>query len=377
MSSERVASVQGDCDDAFARVKKEFQAFLDSDEELGASITVNIDGRNVLDLWGGHCDESRNVPWKKDTITNVWSTTKAVTNFAALMLMDRGQLDPFAKVATYWPEFAANGKQDIEVRHLLSHTSGLAGWEAPFTTEDMFNLRTSTDMLAVQKPWWEPGTASGYHAHTQGHLVGELFVAEEIAGPLAADFQIGAKESDWIRIADIVPPPPLDFDFTALPADSVMAKTFSAPPANAAAANTPGWRKAELGALNGHSNARGVARMLSAVSLGGEVDGVRLLSQKTIDLIFKEQSNGVDLVIGTPVRFGIGYALPLQETAPFLPADAQRICFWGGWGGSLIIMDLERRMTIAYMMNKMGTGTMGSSRGDAYVRAIYASLAAL
>ncbi|PGH32905.1 hypothetical protein GX50_04318 [[Emmonsia] crescens] len=381
-------TIQGGCDDAFAPVKDLFQKFLDTDEELGASITVNINGRNVLDIWGGHRDEARTLPWTSDTITNVWSTTKTVTNLAALILVDRGQLDLFEKVATYWPEFAAEGKQDIEVRHLLAHTSGVSGWEKPVELADIFNLKASTENLATQKPWWEPGTASGYHAQNQGHLVGELvrrvtgksltqFVAEDIAGPLGADFQIGAVERDWGRIADIVPPPPSNADLSALPADSLAIKTYTGPVANPPIANTPAWRKAELGAVNGHANSRSVAQILSAVSLGGEVNGVRLLSQKTIDLIFQEQSNSTDLVLGIPVRWGIGYALPLQATAPFLPENAERICFWGGWGGSLAIMDLDRRMTITYMMNKMGAGIIGSPRSNAYVQAIYAIVASL
>lgn len=383
-----MAQVQGQCDDKLSHVKELFQKHLSDGEELGASITVNIDGRVVADLWGGYSDEARTKPWHKDTITNVWSTTKTVTCLAALILIERGQLDAFAKVSKYWPEFAANGKQDIEVRHFLSHTSGVSGWEGLIAPEDIYDVPAATSRLAAQAPWWEPGTASGYHAQNQGHLIGELvrrvsgkslrqFVAEEIAGPLGADFQIGAKESDWDRCAEIIPPPPLNIDFSKIPTDSPAFKTLTSPPANAATANTPDWRKAELGALNGHGNARSVARMLSVIPLGGEVDGVRLLSQKTIDLIFNEQSNGPDLVLGVPLRFGIGFALPRPESAPFLPVGAERICFWGGWGGSLIIMDVERKMTIAYMMNKMGPGVLGSSRSEAYVKAIYEALGSL
>ncbi|KAK2734499.1 hypothetical protein FQN57_001663 [Myotisia sp. PD_48] len=378
-----MAQVQGQVDDYFVGVKEAFQKFLDDGEELGASITVNIDGRNVLDLWGGYSDESRTKLWEKDTITNVWSTTKTVTSLAALVLIERGQLDPFAKVSSYWPEFAANGKQDIEVRHFLSHTSGVSGWEKPFVLEDMYDLPTAVAKLAAQAPWWEPGTASGYHAQNQGHLVGELvrrvtgkplkqFVADEIAGPLGADFQIGAKEEDWGRVSHVIPPPPLT-DRPKLSPDSPAFKTFTGPVADPLASHTPGWKKADMGALNGHANARSVVRMLSPISLGGEVDGVRLLSPKTIDLIFQEQSNGVDLVLGVPLRFGIGFGLTCEPTTPEV-LKGRRICYWGGWGGSLIIMDLDSRMTIAYMMNKMGAGTLGSPRGWAYVEAIYASL---
>jgi CubicO group peptidase (beta-lactamase class C family) len=374
--------VKGTCGERFEGVRDALAARLASGDELGASIVINIDGENIADMWGGFRDEAGTVPWTEDTITNVWSTTKTITNLAALMLADRGQLDVYAPIARYWPEYGANGKQDIEVRHLLSHTSGVSGWDQPFLTEDMYDWDKSTSQLASQAPWWEPGSASGYHALNQGHMVGEIirqitgkklkqFVAEEIAGPLGADFQIGALERDWGRIADVVPPPPLPFDMDAIDMQSPAFKTMTGPVPDAAAANTAGWRNADMGACNGHGNARSVARIMSALALGGEVDGVRLLSQKSIDLIFDEQSNGVDLVLGVPLRLGIGYGLPLLETVPYLPDE--RICFWGGWGGSIIAMDLDRRMTISYMMNKMGPGVIGSDRSEAYVTAIYAA----
>src|SRR5690348_18171839 len=167
-----------------------------------------------------------------------------------------------------------------------------------------------------------------------------------------ADFQIGARESDWGRIANVIPPPPLPIDLEALGMDSPAVRTFTGPIPNADDANTPGWRRADIGAANGHANARSVARVMSVVSRGGEVDGIRLLSPGTVDLIFREQQNGIDLVLGVPLRFGIGYGLPRTDTIPYIPDG--NICFWGGWGGSLIIMDTDRRMTIAYLMNKMG-----------------------
>jgi len=374
------AEVHGTCSESFGAVRDALAERLGSGEELGASIAIDVDGETVVDLWGGHKDEARTAPWTRDTITNVWSTTKTVTNLGALMLVDRGELDVFAPVARYWPEFAAAGKQDIEVRHLLSHTSGVSGWDGPFGVADMYDWDASTARLAGQAPWWEPGTASGYHALNQGHLVGEVirrisgkplrqFVADEIAGPLGADFQIGAARADWDRIADVVPPPPLPFDLDSVDKASPMFKTMTGPVPYAHLANTPQWRNAAIGAANGHGNARSVARILSAISLGGMVDGVRLLGPDTIELIFAEQSNGPDLVLGVPLRFGIGYGLPLPETIPYLPDE--KICFWGGWGGSIIVMDLGRRMTVSYMMNKMGAGVIGSDRSEAYLRAVY------
>ena len=378
-----MAEVSGNCDARFAPLRTVLADQLDSGNELGASIVVDIDGDTVVDIWGGWCDANHRSPWNENTITNVWSTTKTVTNLAALMLVDRGLLDPYSPVAKYWPEFAENGKENIEVRHILSHTSGVSGWETPFAVADMYDWGSSTTKLASQAPWWEPGTASGYHAQNQGHLVGELvrrvtgkhlktFVADEIAGPLGADFQIGAAESDWDRIAPVVPPPPLPFDLDAIDKDGPAFKTFTGPVADAAAANTPGWRRADMGAINGHGNARSVARILKSLALGGTVDGVRLLSPETIDVIFDEQSHGTDLVLGVPLRFGIGYALPETESVPYVPQG--RACYWGGWGGSLILMDLDSRTTISYMMNKMGAGIIGSDRSESYARAIHSCL---
>ena len=378
-----MADVHGRCDERFEAVRSALAANLDSGDELGASLVLDIDGDIVIDMWGGFCDEARTIGWSADTITNVWSSTKTVTSLAALMLADRGELDVDAPVARYWPEFAAGGKQDVEVRQLMSHSSGVSGLDQPAVVEDLYDWQQATSRMAAQAPWWEPGTASGYHALNYGHLVGEVvrrisgqtlkqFVAEQIAGPLGADFQIGAAESDWGRIANVVPPPPLPIDLAALPPDSPAVRTLTGPVIEAEVANTPGWRRADIGAANGHGNARSLARIMSVVARGGEVGGVRLLSQDTIELIFREQLNGIDVVLGVPLRWGIGYGLPQPDVLPWLPDG--KICFWGGWGGSMIAMDAGRRMTISYMMNKMGPGIIGSDRSATYGKAIYGAV---
>jgi CubicO group peptidase (beta-lactamase class C family) len=380
-----MTDINGTCDKRFEAVRDALAKNVDAGDELGASIVVDLDGDIAVDMWGGFRDAARTTPWDEHTITNVWSTTKTITSLAALMLAERGQLDVDAPVATYWPEFAANGKEGVLVRHLMSHASGVSGLDQPATVEDLYDWEGSTSRMAAQAPWWEPGTASGYHALNFGHLIGEVvrrisgkplkqFVAEEIAGPLGADFQIGAAEKDWGRIANVIPPPPLPFDLAALGMESPAVRTFTGPTPNADDANTPGWRNADIGAANGHANARSVARIMSVIPRGGEVDGVKLLSPETIDLIFREQQNGVDLVLGVPLRFGIGYGLHRPDVLPYVPAG--RVCFWGGWGGSLIIMDTDRRMTIAYMMNLMGPGVVGSDRGAQYVQAIYDAVTA-
>lgn len=380
-----MAQVQGKCDPRFEELRTLLQRFVESGEELGASIAVNHDGQDVVDIWGGYMDEGRTRPWQKDTIVSLWSTTKTVTSLATLMLVDRGLLDVDEKVSKYWPEFATNGKQDVRVRHFLSHTSGVSGWDDRMTIEDVCDFEKATAKLAGQAPWWTPGTASGYHAWTMGHLLGELvrrttgrtlkqFVAEEIAGPLDADFQIGAMEKDWSRVANLVPPPtpatPPKFE-----PDSVAARTMANPVPDGSFANTAIWRRAELGAANGHGNARAVVRMLSAITLGGEVDGRRLLSPNTINLIFKEQAKGIDLAVGIPIRFGIGYGLTGDGDTivdDWLPSG--RVCFWGGWGGSIIIMDLDRRVTISYVMDKMSNVGLGNVAAKTYVKAIYRAL---
>ena len=375
-----MADIQGVCAEQFGSVRTALERNLDSGEELGASLVLDIDGDIVIDMWGGFTDQARTIPWTEHTITNVWSSTKTVTSLAALILADRGELDVDAPVARYWPEFGARGKQDVLVRQLMSHSSGVSGLEQPARVEDLYDWTVATSRMASQAPWWEPGTASGYHALNYGHLLGEVvrrisgktlkqFVADEIAGPLGADFQIGAAESDWGRIADVVPPPPLPFDLEVLGKDSPAFKTFTGPASAAEDANTPGWRRADIGAANGHGNARSVGRVMSAVARGGQVDSVRLLSGDTIDLIFREQLNGIDLVLGLPLRWGIGFGLPRLDILPWIPDE--KICYWGGWGGSMIVMDVGRRMTISYMMNKMGPGIIGSSRSAEYGQAIY------
>ena len=379
-------AVHGHCDSRFEKVADALADEIADGEELGASIAVDIDGELVVDIWGGHADRAKTVAWGEDTIVNFFSCTKTLTALAGLIAIDRGLVDAFAPVAKYWPEFAENGKQDIEVRHLLSHTSGVSGWEPPFGVDDIYDWDKATSHLARQAPWWQPGTASGYHAVNYGHLIGEVirrasgkplkeFVRDEIAEPLGADVQIGARDEDYQRIAELIPPPPLDIPLDALPADHPLVKTFAAfpPDANGAAiAETAEWRRADIGAANGHGNARALARALSPIALGGKANGVELLSPDTIELIFHEQSSGIDQVLLIPLRFGIGFGLPEPQSVPVIPEG--KICFWGGWGGSMAIMDADRRATLTYVMNKMGPGTTGTERTNRYGRLIYDAL---
>jgi CubicO group peptidase (beta-lactamase class C family) len=378
-----MAQVQGFAEPPYEALKQALQDRITSGEELGACMTLNINGKNVVDIWGGYSDEAKTQPWTSDTITNVWSSTKTVATLALLIAHDRGLLSVDDPVAKYWPEFAENGKENVLVRHFMSHTSGLSGWEEKVTAEEVMDVPAATAKLAGQAPWWEPGSASGYHAVTMGHLIGELlrratgkplkqFVAEEIAGPLGADFQIGALEKDWPRISNVIPPPPLPFDLNALDKNSPMYKTFSNPAMDATNAHLPAWKHADMGAVNGHGHARSLNRILSCLPNGGSVDGIQLLSPATIEQIFRQQSDGPDLVIGLPMRFGIGYGLGGGGTAQTLPwMPTSKICFWGGWGGSLEIMDLDKKVTFTYVMNKMGEGILGNSRSQGYTELVW------
>jgi CubicO group peptidase (beta-lactamase class C family) len=333
-----------------------------------------------VDLWGGHTDAARTVPWHQDTLVSLWSTTKTLSALAALVLVDRGALDLHRPVAHYWPEFAAQGKQDIEVRHVLAHTSGLSGWQQPFTMDDLYDWPTASARLAAQAPWWEPGSASGYHVQTQGQLIGELvrrvsgrtlteFVDTEIAKPAQADVQIGARQADWPCIAELVVPSQLPGIPAGLDPEGIFTKTLLGSPARDEHVDTPQWRRAELGAVNGHGNARGMARALSVISRRGEVNGRRLLSADTVDQVFDVQADGVDLFLGVPVRWGIGFALADARTMPHMPTG--RVCFWVGRGGSIVMMDLDRRVTFSYTMNRLGDGILGSERTHSYMRQVY------
>ena len=379
-----MADVDGTCDPRFAEMRAILAANLGSGADVGASVAVIIDGKFVVDLWGGWIDADASAPWTERTITNVWSTTKTMAALAALVLVDRGFLDVDTPVAEYWPEFAANGKSSVLVRHLLSHTSGVSAWEQPSAIEDIYDPIASAARLAAQPPWWEPGTASGYHLISYGHPIGELirrvdgrglkqFVAEEIAGPLGADFQIGARPSDTARIANVIPPTQIDTEGLQIDPDGPALKTFTGPLMSAADAISPGWRAADIGGVNGHGNARSVAHIQHVVANGGAVDGVRLLSPATIDLIFREQADGIDLVLGIPLRWGIGYALPQPDTFPYIPAG--RVALWGGWGGSMVVNDLDHRMTITYMMNRMESRIIGCPRSAALIAAAYRAVA--
>jgi CubicO group peptidase (beta-lactamase class C family) len=365
-----VAEVRGSCDSRFEAVRAALAESLDS-EDIGASAAVFVDGEPVADLWGGHTDAARTTAWERDTITNVWSTTKTMVALCALILADRGDLDLDAPVARYWPEFAAAGKGGVLVRHLLSHTAGVPDFEPPLRTRDLLDWQVATARLAAQPPAWEPGKLAAYHSVTQGFGVGEVvrrvtgqslggFFAEQVAGPLGADFHFTLPAEDDHRFAPgIAPPSSPDGDLTAAAPDAEQ------PPANGirlSEGNSVPWRRAEIPSASGYGNARSVAAVQSVLACGGTARGVRLLSRAGCETARREQYRGVDQVIGSSVRYGMGYGI----------FDSDRSVGWAGWGGSMVVVDFESRMAVAYVMNQMLTeGGGGYHRALGVVMAAY------
>jgi CubicO group peptidase (beta-lactamase class C family) len=375
-----MSGIEGNCDEQFAPVREAFEKNFSDGLEMGASVAVSLEGEMVVDLWGGYRDAARTLPWKRDTIVNVYSTTKTMAALCLLVLADRGEVDLYAPVSRYWPEFAANGKAAVEVRHFLSHSAGLAGMDQPKRGDDLYDWEGMTSALARQAPWWEPGTASGYHALTQGYLLGEVvrrvtgrslgtYFAQEIALPLSADFHIGTAAEHFDRIGELIPPEVGPAQ--QAPADSIASRTFANPLVKATDSATAGWRQAEIPAANGHGNARSVVRVQTAVANGGRAFGVEVLSEKGARSVFDEQTNGPDLVLGVPIRFGMGYGLT-SEIMPMGPNP--HIAYWGGWGGSSVVVDQDARLCIGYVMNRMEGSLLGDRRGFGMTQAAYRSV---
>jgi CubicO group peptidase (beta-lactamase class C family) len=372
-------TVDGTCDPAFEPLRDLLASNLASGADVGASVAVVRDGATVVDLWGGEARPGE--PWAEDTLVQVWSVTKTMAALTVLVLADRDEIDLDAPVASYWKDFRA---EDVLVRHLLGHTSGMAGWTERLDVEGLLDLEHANGLLAEQEPWWEPGTASGYHMISYGHLLDGLVraatgrtLAEQfrtlVADPLEADFHLGVPDDALARCADLIPPESSGIDVAALPTGNFLLPTITNPLLDVpGVCNTDAWRRVSVAGANGHGNARSIARIQSVVSHGGAVAGVRLLSPDVIDRIFDVQADGTDLVLLVPMRFGTGYALPQPASAPAVPEG--RVCWWTGYGGAIVVNDLDRRTTVAYAMNRMEPHYTSSPRTDAYLRTAFACL---
>ncbi|MES5820205.1 serine hydrolase domain-containing protein [Streptomyces sp. RG80] len=387
--AEHEARVQGHCDERFAAVRAAFEEGFRERGELGAAVAVTVDGQTVVDLWGGWADAARTRAWERDTLVNVWSTSKGPVALCAHILADRGLLDLDAPVATYWPEFAAAGKEKVLVRHLLSHRAGLSGLREPHSLEQLYDWEVTTRRLAATEPWWEPGSRSGYHALTYGFLVGEVvrrvsgllpgaFLEREVTGPLGIDFTIGLPEKEHGRAAELVHP--------TTATDSEQAAIFSQlaplalaalanPLTGAAEANTPGWRSAEIPAANGHGTARAVARLYGVFAGRGTFDGRRVLSPEAAERVREGQGRCRDLVLGagfeSETEIGLGLWLS-GANGSYGPNP--RAFGHDGFGGSCGLADPEAGVSLGYVMNRMGPHIADDPRKMALVDAVYRAL---
>ncbi|MFI9494681.1 serine hydrolase domain-containing protein [Streptomyces halstedii] len=383
-----MSRIHGHCDPRFTAVRDAFAGNFAVHDELGAAVTVLLDGEPVVDLWGGWADAGRTRPWERDTVVNVWSTTKGPTALCAHILADRGQLDLDAPVSAYWPEFAAAGKESVRVRHLLSHRSGVAGLREPHTLAALYDWEATTAALAATAPWWEPGTRSGYHALTYGFLVGEVvrritgllpgaFLRQEVTGPLDIDFTIGRPEEDGHRVAELVRPAAVVREQAALFArmEPVAIASLLNPGTGTEAANTPEWRAAEIPAANGHGTARAVAALYGIIAGRGSLDGRRVLSEQAAERVREGQGSCRDLVLGTGFTHETELGLGLWLSGPngsYGPNP--RAVGHDGAGGSCGLADPEAGIALGYVMNRMGPRIADDPRKAALVEAVYGAL---
>jgi CubicO group peptidase (beta-lactamase class C family) len=376
--------IHGECDPRFKRVRDEFEEGFRSRDEIGAALAVTLYGQPVVDLWAGHADPDRTRSWQKDTIVNLYSTTKGMTALCAHHLADRGELDFDAPVSRYWPEFAAAGKGEVPVAWLLCHRSGLHAIREALPPESLYDWDAVVAALAAAEPWWTPGERHAYQAVTFGWLVGEVvrritgrtlgtYFREEIAEPLGLDLHIGLRDGEIARAADItaMPPPPEILDAMQNDPSSPLLLAF-VNPAGVGDHNDERFRRAEIPAINGHGSARALARVYGALACGGEVDGIRLLSAEAIARATREQVRGLDDLLDLPTRFGLGF---------MLSQDTPKTMFGGpagfghpGAGGSVGFADPERRLGFGYVPNRLGPGMEIDERAIALIGSLYTEL---
>lgn len=381
--------VHGHCDARFAAVRTAFEENFRDRDELGAAVTVTLDGETVVDLWGGWADAARTRPWDRETLVNVWSTSKGPTSLCAHILADRGLLDFDAPVAAYWPEFAAAGKESVLVRHLLSHRAGLAGLREPHDLAQLCDWELTVERLAAQEPWWEPGTRSGYHALTFGHLVGEVvrrvsglrpgaFLEREVTGPLGIDFTIGLPEKETERAAELVHPRVTSSSeqaaiFAQLAPAAVAA--LANPLVGATEANTAQWRAAEIPAANGHGTARAVAALYGIFAGRGAYGSRQVLSPEAAERVREGQGSCRDLVLGAGFEHETETGLGLWLSGPNGSYGPNPRAFGhDGFGGSCGLADPEPGLSLGYVMNRMGPHIADDPRKMALVDALYSAL---
>jgi CubicO group peptidase (beta-lactamase class C family) len=389
--------IHGHCDARFEGVRREFERNFAERGDLGAAVAITIDAEPVVDLWAGWLDEAQTRPWVRDAIVACWSVGKAVSAVALLRLVERGVVELDRPVAEVWPEFAQAGKAGLPLRYLLTHQAGLSAVREPLPPgANLLDWDRMTSALAAQEPWWEPGTAHGYHVNTMGFLVGEVvrrasgrrlrdFVREEIAEPLGIDFIIGTAPEDDARTADWVNPPPdptaevrrpwlLKDEREVEGIELMRILAYRNPPGlpdGEGGVNTRLWRAAEFPSTNPHSNARSIARLFGALACGGAVDGPRVLGADTVEMAMEEQASGEDLLLGRPTRFGLGFQLTIPGVRPLGPNSRS----FGQYGNGALLgfADPDERLGFGFVCNRAGR-SWRDPRNIALIDAMYEAL---
>ena len=378
--------ISGRCDSAFEPVRTAFAENFARRGETGGALCVTIGGRVVADLCGGWTAADQLTRWQPDTLVNIFSVGKGLMAVLAARLAGSGRLDTDATVSAYWPEFGAAGKGSVTVRQLISHQAGLPAVRRRLPAAAMLDWRLMTGAIAAQEPWWEPGTAHGYHVNTFGFAVGEVLrrasgrtvgtlLREELAGPLDADVHIGLPAAEHGRVAEFAWPavPPAEAERPELDGDQLMEYNAYFNPSGLSGAgvvNTPGWREAELPSTNGHGTARGVARVYAALAAGGAAGGIRVVDAHALAEATTEQVYGQDRVLHRPSRFGLGF----QLTQPERPIGRGTGAFGHfGAGGSLGFCDPQAAVSFGYVTGQMGPRWQ-NPRNRALIDALYCCL---
>lgn len=377
-------TVHGYVAPGFEGVRDAFEANFNpalATPETGATVAAFHRGKLVVDLYGGFVDKARKRAWARDTIVNVYSTTKGVAAACTTLLEGRGQIEYKAPIARYWPEFAANGKDKISVETMLSHQAGLSGVRTKLTLEDLFDHDKVARILAAAEPLWPPGTQAGYHAITWGFLVNELirrvdgrtigrFLREEWGDPLQSDVFIGLPESEDRRVAEMIAPLGEPTQSLAEPSE-LLKLTLLNPMIEPEVPNRRDWRAAELPSMNATANALGLARLFAPFASDGMFENRRLLPVGTVARAARHRWDGVDVNIGIRVRWGAGF-YGNNDFRWYGPNDGA--FGHSGWGGSCAFADPVNELAVAYAPNQMDANLHGDPRSIRLVDAIYAGI---
>jgi CubicO group peptidase (beta-lactamase class C family) len=386
-AGDRLVPLNGCCDPRFEDVLNAFVQNYRCEDEVGSAVSVVVEGRTVVDLWGGWKDAGRQREWQHDTIACMMSVSKGITGLAFSLLVDRGLVDINAPVAKYWPEFAVNGKETLPVRFVLDHRAGLPIVADPLWPGAIYDHQAICKALAKQAPLWEPGSVAAYHIHTQGYLLGEIvrritgktvgaFLRDEIAGPLSADYMIGGLSShDQARCAEVMPNMQARlFAAKEVESDTLRSKAFLQNPAEPwpVTLNSSSWRESEIASGNGHGNARGVARIYGAFARGGELDGVRLTRPASIEAMITEQHNMTELMQDRPYHQALGILLNTPEAVYMGPNP--RAFGHHGIGGSIGFADPDAHVGFSFAVNRMHAVGTNGPRAARLIDALYAVL---